>query len=258
MNTYSLPAGHTLVLRCCAQDMSSADGKFVWPGVGQVAEAHDWTKNKNCGNGLHGWLYGRGDYSSSSYWSQKGARWLAVEVEESSIVMLGGKCKFPRGKVVFVGERHEAAAFVMAHEPRAANVAIIGLVAATGDGGVVQVVALGSATAGDGGTATAGHRGTATAGHSGTATAGYRGTATAGDRGTATACDYGTATAGYRGTATAGHSGTATAGEYGTICIRHWDSKADRYRVKVAYVGEDGIEPNVAYRLDDNLNFVKA
>ena len=45
MNTYSLPAGHTLVLRCCAQDMSSADGKFVWPGVGQVAEAHDWKKN---------------------------------------------------------------------------------------------------------------------------------------------------------------------------------------------------------------------
>ena len=193
MNTYSLPAGHTLVLRCCAPDMSSANG-FVWPGVGQMAEAPDWKNNKDCGNGLHGWLYGQGDYSSSSYWSQKGARWLAVEVEESSIVMLGDKCKFPRGKVVFVGERHEAAAFVMAHEPRAANVAIIGLVAATGDGGVVQVGALGS----------------------------------------------------------------ATAGKYGTICIRHWDSKADRYRVKVAYVGEDGIEPNVAYRLDDKLNFVKA
>ena len=209
MNTYALPAGHTLVLRCCASDMSSANG-FVWPGVGEIAEAPDWKKNKNCGNGLHGWLYGQGDCSSSSYWSHEGARWLAVEVEESSIVTLGGKCKFPRGKVVFVGERHEAAAFVMAHEPRAANVAIIGLVAATGDGGVVQVGALGSATAG------------------------------------------------YRGTATAGDSGTATAGEYGTICIRHWDSKADRYRVKVAYVGEDGIEPNVAYRLDDKLNFVKA
>ena len=124
MNTYALPAGHALVLRCCAPDMSSANG-FVWPGVGQMAEAPDWKNNKDCGNGLHGWLYGQGDYSSSSYWSQKGARWLAVEVEESSIVMLGDKCKFPRGKVVFVGERHEAAAFVMAHEPRAANVAII-------------------------------------------------------------------------------------------------------------------------------------
>ena len=225
MNTYSLPAGHALVLRCCASDMSSANG-FVWPGVGEIAEAPDWKNKKECGNGLHGWLYGQGDCSSSSYWSHEGARWLAVEVEESSIVTLGGKCKFPRGKVVFVGERHEAAAFVMAHEPRAANVAIIGLVAATGDGGVVQVGALGSATAGKYGTATAG--------------------------------EYGTATAGYYGTATAGDRGTATAGEYGTICIRHWDSKADRYRVKVAYVGEDGIEPNVAYRLDDKLNFVKA
>jgi hypothetical protein len=75
------------------------------------------------------------------------------------------------------------------------------------------------------------------------------GTATAGHNGTATAGDYGTATAGYRGTATAGHNGTATAGDGGILNIRWWDG--NRYRLAVFYVGEDGIEPNVAYRCEN-------
>ena len=67
----------------------------------------------------------------------------------------------------------------------------------------------------------------------------------------------GTATAGYRGTATAGESGTATAGNYGEIRIQWWDSKAQRYRTKIGYVGEDGIKPDTAYRLNDNHELEK-
>ena len=52
----------------------------------------------------------------------------------------------------------------------------------------------------------------------------------------------------YRGTATAGDCGTATAGDRGTIQIKYYDG--NRYRFAVGYVGEDGIEPNVAYRVD--------
>ena len=85
-------------------------------------------------------------------------------------------------------------------------------------------------------------------------TAGYRGTATAGDYGTATAGDYGTATAGYHGTATAGYHGTATAGEGGELRIRWWNG---RYRTAVAYVGEDGIKVNTAYRLNKCGIFVE-
>jgi hypothetical protein len=221
---YNLPAGHALVLRCCAPDMSSKNG-FVWPGIGKVAEAPDWENAAECGNGLHGWLYGQGDHSCSDYWLANGAKWLVVEVEESTIVMLGGKCKFPRGSVRFVGAKHEAAAFIVTHEPHSKSVAVIGHVAAVGDGEVVAVGALGTATAGD--------RGTATAGDSGTATAGDRGTATAGDR------------------------GTATAGDRGTICIRYWDAKAERYRTKVGYIGEDGLKPDTAYRLDDEHRFAE-
>lgn len=53
------------------------------------------------------------------------------------------------------------------------------------------------------------------------------------------------------GTATAGARGTATAGEKGTIAIRYWCQKKERYRVAVGEVGEDGIEPNTAYVVDD-------
>jgi hypothetical protein len=238
-----------LVLRCCAPDMSSKNG-FVWPGVGEEAIAPDWKKTASCGAGLHGWLYGQGDHSCSDYWNEKGAKWLVVEVELSSVVMLGGKVKFPRGTVRFVGEKHEAAAYLIEHEPQTKSVAVIGASVTVGDEQAAQVGALG--------TATAGYSGTATAGYYGTATAGNSGTATAGDSGTATAGDYGTATAGDSGTATAGNSGTATAGYYGELRIRWYDSKADRYRTAIAYVGEGGIEPNVAYRLDDKHEFVRA
>lgn len=54
-----------------------------------------------------------------------------------------------------------------------------------------------------------------------------------------------TATAGDYGTATAGDYGTATAGYYGVISIVWHDGT--RPRIAIGYVGEGGIEPNVAY-----------
>jgi hypothetical protein len=214
----------SLVLRVCRSDMSSRSG-FSWTSeVGAEVSAPDWKNNKECGNGLHGWLYGQGDHSCVSYCEDAEAKWMVLEVPSADIVMLGGRCKFPSAVVRFIGTKSAAADFILANEPKALNVAVIGACLKVGDGEVVQVGGLGTATAGESGTATAGYRGTATAGYRGTATAGnygtatagYRGTATAGNYGTATAGIYGTATAGYRGTATAGESGTPTAGNYGT------------------------------------------
>src|SRR3569623_3647330 len=59
----------------------------------------------------------------------------------------------------------------------------------------------------------------------------------------------GTATAGYGGTATAGDGGTATAGDGGELRIKEYDDRACRYRTRVAWVGEGGIEKGVAYEL---------
>ena len=190
-----------LVLRCCRADMSSHSG-FVWPDkIGAKVVCPDWIDNTECGNGLHGWLYGQGDYSCTDYWTEAGAKWLVVEVAEADIRMIGGKCKFPRGVIRFVGEKPAAASFLIANEPRAQNVAVIGATLSVGDEQAVIVGALGTATAGD--------------------------------------------------------SGTATAGYSGEIRVRYWDDKNSRYRTVIGYVGEDGIEANVAYRLDDKHKLVK-
>ncbi|HBO3894012.1 TPA: hypothetical protein L4T52_006443 [Pseudomonas aeruginosa] len=285
-------------MRTCSADLTSHGG-FQWPDkIGAVVEAPDWKKDNKCGHGLHGWLFGQGDHGCSSTVGEADAKWLVVEVGLSDLIALGGKVKFPRCTIRHIGDRASATQFLIANEPRAAGVAVIGATLQAGDKELCQVGAYGTATAGDKGTATAGDEGTATAGDEGTATAGrwgtatagdegtatagYKGTATAGrwgtatagrwgtatagrwgtatagDKGTATAGDEGTATAGDEGTATAGYKGTATAGEKGEIRIRYWDEKADRYRTVIGYIGEDGLEPNVPYRLNADHKFARS
>ncbi|HDP4078772.1 TPA: hypothetical protein P6M17_006291 [Pseudomonas aeruginosa] len=271
-----------LVLRTCSADLTSHGG-FRWPDkIGAVVEAPDWKKDNKCGHGLHGWLFGQGDHDCSSTVGDTDAKWLVVEVGLSDLIALGGKVKFPRCTVRHIGDKASATQFLIANEPRAAGVAVIGATLQAGDKELCQVGAYGTATAGykgtatagNEGTATAGYEGTATAGYKGTATAGYKGTATAGDWGTATAGDWGTATAGYKGTATAGdwgtatagnegtatagYKGTATAGKKGEIQIRYWDEKTERYRTVIGYIGEDGLEPDVPYKLNADRKFVRA
>ena len=222
----------SLVLRVCRPDFTSYGG-FKWPSdIGAEVSAPDWKNNESCGNGLHGWLYGKGTYNSTNYWEYPDAKWMVLEVCSADLVILDGKCKFPSAIVRFVGTAADAATYLLKHEPNATTGSVIGECVTTGDYGTATAGDCGTATAGDYGTATAGdcgtatagdcgtaaagQRGTATAGQRGTATAGKCGTATAGDCGTATAGDYGTATAGQRGTATAGKCGTATAGDCGT------------------------------------------
>ncbi|HHM6807367.1 TPA: hypothetical protein ACRL8D_005037 [Pseudomonas aeruginosa] len=287
-----------LVLRTCSADLTSHGG-FRWPDkIGAVVEAPDWKKDNKCGHGLHGWLFGQGDHDCSSTVGDTDAKWLVVEVDLSDLIALGGKVKFPRCTIRHIGDRASATKFLIANEPRAAGVEVIGATLQAGDKDLCQVGAYGTATAGykgtatagnwgtataggegtatagnwgtatagykgtatagNWGTATAGYKGTATAGYKGTATAGGEGTATAGGEGTATAGGEGTATAGYKGTATAGYKGTATAGEKGEIRIRYWDEKADRYRTVIGYIGEDGLEPDVPYKLNADRKFVRA
>ena len=66
----------------------------------------------------------------------------------------------------------------------------------------------------------------------------------------------GTSTSGDFGTSTSGVSGIATSGAKGTIIIKYINY--NRYYSKVGHISEGGLEPNVAYKLDENHNFVKA
>lgn len=203
-----------LVLRCCKADMSSKNG-FVWPAVGGVAIAADWIDNTECGNGLHGWLYGQGDHSTSAYFSLAAAKWLVVEVAFSAIRMLGGKCKFQSGKVVFCGEKSEAAAYILKNEPQALNVAVIGAILECGEKGVLQGGALSVLTGGDSATMTGGNY----------------------------------------ATMTGGNSATMTGGNSSVMHFTYYDGK--RIRTVIAYVGEDGIKPDTAYKLDSTHKVVE-
>ncbi len=219
---YTLPAGKALVLRVIHADRSSSRG-FVWPEVGGIAKAPDWDPEPVCGGGLHGWLWAQGSVNGSGAdwgFTEAGAIWLVLEVNVADVVAIDGgqKVKFPEALVLFAGRASECSDFISKH--------LVGQIAQ----GLVA----------------------------GTATAGYRGTATAGDRGTATAGHSGTATAGHSGTATAGHRGTATAGDSGSILLRRWHAKKDKYVWVVGEIGEDGLLPNVAYKLDDNGKIVRA
>ena len=264
---------------------------FEWPAeAGAIVEAPDWNPKPACGGGLHGLVDGRGDVGLLC--KDADAIWYAFESVSSAgepsdaeaVVINGDKGKCRRAMIRVVGTREAAVQWLVAKGctgvhfstatagDRGTATAGYGGTATAGDGGTATAGHGGTATAGYGGTATAGHGGTATAGHGGTATAGGggtatagdRGTATAGDRGTATAGDRGTATAGYggtatagdRGTATAGYGGTATAGMGGTLILCRWDEK--RYKYSVAEVGENGIKPGIAYRLNADGLFVEA
>ena len=267
-------------------------GGFVWPlEVGAKVVAPDWNDDAKCGGGLHGLHNGIGSGALFD-WSDD-AVWIVASVKKAEIVDLGGKIKVPRCKIVHVGNRESATRFLSdagivgpivggtatagyegtatAGDKGTATAGYEGTATAgkwgtatagyegtatAGDGGMATAGKWGTATAGDGGTATAGYEGTATAGYEGMATAGKWGTATAGDGGMATAGKWGTATAGDGGTATAGYGGTATAGDKGTLIIRRWDGK--RYRTVVGYIGENGLEPNTPYKLNDAGEFVKA
>ena len=108
-----LKKGEALVLRTSDRDGKSYND-FMWPKKGKV-EAPDWKPTATCGNGLHGLLHGVG---SRSYLNWEDAAWIVVKVIESECIWIdGNKVKFPRGEVVYFGDRFEAVALITEHAP---------------------------------------------------------------------------------------------------------------------------------------------
>ena len=135
-----------LMLRTCDKNLRSHGG-FQWPESGW-AEAPDWEPTQECGNGLHGLLWGEGDASLLAH-EDLTSRWMVAEIDTDEMVDLTGKVKVRRANVVHVGTKESSTAYLYAN------------------GGQGRSVVFGTATAGDGGTATAGYSGTATAGEDG-------------------------------------------------------------------------------------------
>jgi len=207
-----------LVLRTCKSDLTSWGG-FQWPSEGKVI-APDWDPEPCCGKGLHGALYGEGRGVLFNW--DIDAKWLVVEVELESVVDLKGKVKFPACEVVYCGDRIGASKYLQ--ENGCAGRAIIG------------------------GISKSGNYGTSTSGYMGESVSGYRGVSISGE--------LGTSTSGDRGGSTSGDGGTCQSGSGGRI-VSEW-CDGDRWRLVVGYVGEDGIEENVPYKLNNEGKWLKA
>ena len=223
-----------LVLKCLAPDFT-AYGGFRWPSeVGAKVVAPDWQPTEECGKGLHGWLNGEGDSSVADHFHTSDAKWLVLEVP--SFVELSGKVKFKSAKILHVGSRGECARYIWERTkaPRILGLELIG---------------------GYRSTLTGGDDSTLTGGSYSTLTGGDRSTLTGGDRSTLTGGDDSTLTGGDRSTLTGGSYSTLTGGDGSELRIRYYDS---RWRTAIAYVGENGIEAGVAYKLNDNHEFVRA
>ena len=112
--TAAAVATTVLVLRTCAADMTSRND-FRWPESGHV-EAPDWDPTPECGDGLHGLLWGKGDANLMAH-VKPDSKWLVVEVDATLIVDLGDKVKFPRGNVIHAGDRETAIKMISARAP---------------------------------------------------------------------------------------------------------------------------------------------
>jgi hypothetical protein len=229
-----------LVLRTCDSELK-AYGGFQWPDSGRI-EAPDWHPKAECGNGLHGLLWGKGDYSHLS--TDALAKWMIVEVEEALLVDLGGKVKFPHGNVIYCGASAGAMAILRKHkwgeEP-----AEITNPSTTGDRAH-------SSTTGDGAhsSTTGNYAHSSTTGdyaHSST-TGDYAHSSTTGDRAHSSTKgeDSVAACLGYNGRVKSGH---------GPLIAAYWDG--NRRRIAVAYPGENGIEPDAWYSVNERGEFTK-
>jgi hypothetical protein len=183
----------------------TSHGDFRWPKRGRV-EAPDWKPTVECGNGLHGLLWGEGDGTLLN-WSDD-AVWQVVGLtadELAATVDLGGKVKFPSGTVVHTGDQKSATDNITA---RGARGPVVGCFRAGGNNSTVS--------------------------------GGYRSTVSGGDR----------------STVSGGDGSTVSGGDGSTLSVHLWDGQY--VRIAVAYVGENGIKPNVAYRVNERGEWEEA
>jgi len=245
------------MLRTCAADGTSHGG-FRWPKEGPVS-CPDWDPKPECGHGLHGLLWGGGNLSLLS--NADDAIWQIVEIEEW--VEIDRKVKVPRGAVVYSGDMAGATVGIamkwLDHLKKTNAFTVEGGAAI---GGSSQLAASGYssqlAASGDySQLAASGYSSklAASGDSSKLAASGYSSQLAASGDSSQLAASGGSsqlaASGDYSIAMCAGPNSTAAAGTNGTIALTWWDAEAKRFRVVVGYVGEDGIEAGVFYRVEN-------
>jgi hypothetical protein len=241
-----------LVLRGSNKDRSSTyDPRFIYPKKGKVV-APKWDPAPECGRGLHGFVWGTGDGGLL----RTGGIYQIISVDSKDIVDLGTKVKFKKGEVVLTTKNMDKAIkYLLDNGAKGLPVMF-----STNTGGYDSVNTGGSRSVNTGGDFSVN-----TGGRDSENTGGLRSKNTGGDCSENTGGDFSTNTGGY-GSINTGGSYSVNVGGIGAWCSGGIGSSlaimgmrvCGRARLFVAYVGENGILPNVVYTLDDNNNFVPA
>jgi hypothetical protein len=267
-----------LCLRTCSLDGSSmgpdANG-FRWPLTkGALVKPTRWDPNpsRDCGDGLHGIVIGKHSGVELLYHADPNVLWVVFR-PIGGVVESSGKIRCEEAEVVDFGTREQI-------QERLREQGITGLpysVLMGGNdsvltGGVGSVLTGGDSSRLIGGprstliggpcsvltgdhysTLIGGPRSVLTGGDSSVLIGGYYSRLIGGPRSTLIGGPCSTLTGDYGSTLTGDYGSTLT-GDYGsTLSIRWHDGK--RFRTAVAYVGEDGILPNVPYRVNHHGKF---
>jgi hypothetical protein len=151
--------------------------------------------------------------------------------------------------------------------------------AVSGEEGISVSGYKGNSISGDYGKSVCEDRGISISGHKGTSISGYSGTSISRDEGISISKDWGNSVSGILGNSTSGDYGTSISEDFGTsISKKYGKSKSGfqgkcasgiygfiqieyheegRTKVKTGYIGKDGLESDVLYKLDSSHNFVK-
>src|SRR5690242_10365715 len=276
--------GTALILRSCKADMSSHGG-FVWPKSGPV-EAPDWNPEPVCGRGLHGLLWGEGNWGLLC--SDFDAQWLVVEVDdapENLVKIDDQKVKFHRGNVVYAGEMSLAVTKVLCsgeafqraireagdnsssgHSSTAASSGDYSKAASSGDCSKAASSGDYAKAASSGDYSTAASRGhSSTAASSGdcskAASSGHSSKAASSGDSSKAASSGDSSTAAARGEKTiamvAGIGGKAMAEKNGCFALAYLNKK-DVPRIAVGYVGQKGIKADTWYEVANSTGKLRA
>jgi hypothetical protein len=205
------------MLRTC-NSLLQAHGGFQWPSKGSV-EAPDWKPVAECGNGLHGLLWGEGNGALLD-WSED-AKWLVVKVLLAEVIDIKGKVKVPSGSVVYCGNRKGAIEKI---KKLGAKGPIVGDIFTGGDNSTLTGGYGSTLTGGKWSTLTSGKWSTLTSGDNSTLIGGDNSTLIGGDNSTLTGGDNSTLTGGYGSTLTGGDDSTLTGGERSTLTGGKWST----------------------------------
>ena len=273
------PSEKVLVIRTSAADGTSYNtvkGPAAGPG-----ECPEWDPAPTCGHGLHGLVWGDGNWSYLS--NEIDALWQVVEVDDLIVTIDSEKVKFPRGVVVYSGDMPGAVKMVLANEERilatvksiqeesktksqggrskktAASSGYSSTAASSGYSSKAASSGYYSNAASSGDSSKAASSGdsskAASSGNSSKAASSgdYSTAASSGNSSKAASSgDYSTAQAKGKDTIAmvAGREGAASGGENGCFALAWYDEKAKRNRIVTGYVGEDGIKAATLYRVN--------